>query len=219
MRKLFFLFFILAGIIAFGCSQQNSSQVQDTLQKGILKCGKLLDSNEKDSCYYELTSKSKDISFCENVKSEDLKWTCYNSIVPTKVSLANCGALQNQETRDYCHFHASRESQEHNKCFNIQNITIKDECFLYFGLEKKESFICDNIQSDEPRDYCYNEVILSKNVDNALSKDDVSVCSRIKDQSTRYDCYITIAIGLKDQYICLNIHEKDEREFCVSRSS
>lgn len=132
-----------------------------------------------------------------------------------------CGIILNQGDKDWCYLGFIMVEKDSSLCDKMIAVDTKYFCYNTVAIENLNSSICDKIDennSDSSIALLKNLWVDRKNSCYAITKGNVSMCKDIGTDIIQADCYTKLAAIKKDQTICENINDTDDKQFCYWRS-
>lgn len=255
MKKIAILFIIL---LISGCSKQtvseNNSKSLETLitnrecsaiekstirnkcylklaeqNNSVDECDKIVgDEMGKGDCYKIVAVSEKDISMCENIKTNSIKYACLAGINESEkacykldkkdqnICLINsaealgqksiCKDIENKNSQENCYEKVAAQITDETLCEKITDSNTKDICYLRTAKNKKDESLCNQISNDHNQNTCLTNT--------AIVKNDITLCSQITDQTKKDNCLSEIAINLFSTEICDQIQTEKKKIEC-----
>jgi len=91
-------------------------------------CDVIPNSNEKDSCYWNLVVTSRDGTLCGKIVNETIKERCLQTIAVNSKNAQMCDTLKTTQVRESCLLYIAISSKNASVCNAIGNDRMKASC-------------------------------------------------------------------------------------------
>ncbi len=121
------------------------------------------------------------------------------------------------------------EKNDITYCDKLQYLSDKNECYLNLALKYQNPSYCSKILDQMQKDNCLNRFNNTNHLNQtvqtnklcktdcfteAMETNDSTYCEQIKFDAIRYNCYVNLALKLKDRSYCSQIPAADANKFC-----
>ena len=161
-------------------------------------CEKIGNEKEKETCFGTAAKVIKEISICDEIKSQNERdWCYFKLIVFEKVNLRDPTICEKiSRYKDDCYTNVAKTLGDVNICNNLDG---RDRGYCQADLAEvlKDKSICEKIELQEPKEKCY--------ISSAGILKDETLCFKLKERN-KSQCYLAVAKGKKDPILCEQIY-------------
>ncbi|MEK7665234.1 MAG: hypothetical protein AAB361_03855 [Patescibacteria group bacterium] len=192
----------------------------ETQEERMASCKSLDNKDAKNTCFWTIAIKYKNINYCEEIFSIDKKENCYIKVAELNKDSSVCGKIALSE-RNKCYLTFAKLNQDPELCEKISDQYFKEDTCYSSVASFKNPDVCSKIKIAN-RDNCYLKMIINPEICigdeyekiKDLCKPNPVLCNKINDIGKRNECFHESARRLKDIEICKNISTEHTRELC-----
>ncbi len=105
-------------------------------ERAGVECRKESIPDYRDSCYSNIATTAKDISYCNFVAGERLKNVCIREVAQVTLNPTLCGSISREDFRDTCFISFVTEYRDYSVCENIVNENLRQSCLALRSLSQ-----------------------------------------------------------------------------------
>ncbi len=102
--------------------------------RAATECRKETIPNYKDSCFSNVATTAKDVSYCDSVAGERLKNVCIREVAEVTLNPSLCGSVSREDFRDTCYISFVTEYRDYSVCESIVNENLRQSCLALRAL-------------------------------------------------------------------------------------
>jgi hypothetical protein len=110
------------------------------------ECGKETIQEYKDSCYSNVATTARDVSYCDSIEGERLKNVCIREVAEASLTPSLCGGISREDFRDTCYISFVTEYRDYSVCEQIVNENLRQSCLALKALAQP----AEPVQPPEP---------------------------------------------------------------------
>ena len=192
MKKNIFVIWTIAILLFFSSCVNTRKNTTKEDKKITSICNEVNNKIDRNECYFRENKVRNEKVICDKIENKSLKLLCYNDLAIAKKDDSLC-----QE----------KESLAKTAC--IVAIKKDEKLCLWWNSDQKK--ICNAIIKQDENicdwlDICYWEL--------AKLKNDVNICDKIKNNTTKTMCILWIAVVKNDDKICDKIKKESHKKEC-----
>ncbi|MEO6508715.1 MAG: hypothetical protein ABIO02_02070 [Patescibacteria group bacterium] len=160
--------------------------------------------------------KNKTIDYCKKITDKYKKTSCYKLFAEKNHDASACDNLAGN-LKDGCLSDTAGRLEDVTFCRNIEDTGIKNYCILS---NKKQSKDCEIHTDQFEKDKCLDDFYLQfqdeniKILNEALAKNDISMCSKQIGRDAKEICLLRFAIKDKNKKICPTLTVEQFKQEC-----
>ena len=117
------------------------------------ECDNVSDSNDKNTCLFNLAIETNDDYFCYKMTNVSFKNPCYQQIAMTNADAVLCAKVENKPymERDVCYGNIAIQEKNLSMCNDIESSDYKTLCIAAI---KQDTSMCSTIQNANMKALC-----------------------------------------------------------------